>query len=254
MLQAKDGEASKMFEESLAQYRKEYGPDHLLTTNLSRRFAWLGSDDVALPREVLVDPFEGKRNSSVMELASGRLLFAGKYKEHERFCRRLLPLVINTDDAATADRAAKAILLNPKIDPSLIDAASKLAKRAVELGPDQFAETPRYLNYFAFCRGLALYRTGQYEESESWFETAKELGRGELSSIANSFHAMAAHHQGRAQDAENHMVLAYLNLNPMLRSKAQWDSPNSPFLLLSAKIAMREAHQVLGTTPRFEGG
>jgi len=87
------------------------------------------------------------------------LAWTGKTNEYEAFCRKVLIHAANTEDADTAERAAKSYLVGPCSDPELLKQAVALAKRAWILSEDGEGRP-----WYQMCLGLARYR----EQDSFW--------------------------------------------------------------------------------------
>jgi serine/threonine protein kinase len=90
------------------------------------------------------------------------LVQLGDMEEYQRLCRIILDKFSGTTDMFVADRMAKdcLILPAPGVDPK---AAATLADVAVSRGSKAAAAS-----HFKFCKGLAEFRLGHYEEAIKW--------------------------------------------------------------------------------------
>jgi eukaryotic-like serine/threonine-protein kinase len=96
------------------------------------------------------------------------LVQLGAVEEYQRLCRTILDKFSGTTDMFVADRMAKdcLILPSPGVDPK---AAATLADVAVSRGSNAAAAS-----HFKFCKGLAEFRLGHYEEAIKWAGLAAE--------------------------------------------------------------------------------
>ena len=88
---------------------------------------------------------------------------AGDFAGYHRFCREMLSRFSSTDQALEAEKVAKACLFMAP-EASTLEGAVAMADKAVSL-PD----CPEWgVRYVTFVRGLADYRTGNYEAARKW--------------------------------------------------------------------------------------
>ena len=117
--------------------------------------------------------------------------------DHTATCRRILEFAAETNDASSAERAAKAYCLLPSSDPQLLDSALVLARRAVDLGKDH-----RFLPYYQMALGMAEYRDGNYPADQT-LTAAEQASKGNrhVQDPARFFHAMSLFRQGKKAEA-----------------------------------------------------
>src|SRR5208282_3398207 len=97
----------------------------------------------------------------------------GQDADYEATRRRLLEQAEGTDQATTAERAAKVYCLRPSSNAALLTKALDLAQRAVRLG-----KSDSLLPWFQLALGLAEYRNNQYAVAEGTLSTAEETAIG----------------------------------------------------------------------------
>jgi WD40 repeat protein/serine/threonine protein kinase len=119
--------------------------------------------------------------------------------DYETTCRRLLQQAEGTDQAGTAERAAKAACLRPSTNAALLANALALAQRGVELGKDT-----ELLPWYQLTLGMAEYRNGQFAAANDSLSTAEQTVGGDnhdIQGIACFFRAMSMFRQGQTDQA-----------------------------------------------------
>ena len=102
-----------------------------------------------------------------------------------------------TNDPAIAERTAKVCLMIPTSKEELAHAA-KLAETAIPVGQDHSRAA-----YFRFVKGLAEYRSGNFEEAAGWTERALEQASVDYNRDVQTYAvlAMAQYRLNRADEA-----------------------------------------------------
>ncbi|MGO8702168.1 MAG: protein kinase domain-containing protein [Limisphaerales bacterium] len=124
----------------------------------------------------------------------------GHAADYEATRRRLVHQAQGTDQAGTAERAAKAYCIRPSADAAMLTNALTLAQSAVELG-----KNGRFLPWYRLGLGMAQYRNGHYDAAgESLTQAEQTVGDNnqDIQGIARYFRAMSLFKQGRAQEAQ----------------------------------------------------
>jgi hypothetical protein len=107
-----------------------------------------------------VDP---KDTLASLKLATWQAWF-GQNADYEATRHRLVQQAEGTDQAGTAERAAKVACLQPSTDAALLAKALNLARSGVELG-----KSSPWLPWYQLALGLAEYRNGHYAApAELW--------------------------------------------------------------------------------------
>ena len=217
-------EALKLREEALTLGRKVLGPEHPDTIFAMGNLANSYLDD-GRPREAI--PLLEKLCELSPKLtdvaADGSLLLAtlqtwfGEDAKYEATRRRFIQQAVGTDEAGTAERAAKAASLRPSTDPALATNALNLARRAVELGKGSPA-----LPWHQLTLGMAEYRAGQYAAAERSLTIAEQTAGAErtfdgyvqIPPIVHLFHAMTLFRLDRVEEARKLFGQAQTQLPP----------------------------------------
>jgi serine/threonine protein kinase len=155
-------------------------------------------------------------------------------------CRRLLKFAEGTMVPTTAERAAKACLLRPTTDRSVLESAHALARRSVELGAEH-----QFFGWFQLALGMAEFRLGNYRAAD------KALSAAERMAPINSgfFRAMSLYRQGKAIEARR------LFDTTAARMRSLPDDEQNPLASgasgddMIVWLAYREAAAMLGIEP-----
>jgi tetratricopeptide (TPR) repeat protein len=208
-------EALKLREEALPLSRKVNGPEHTDTLkamkNLANSYCSAGRSSEAislLAKACEVDP---KDTDSVIKLATWQTWF-GQDAGYEATCRRLIQQAEGTDQAATAERAAKAVCLRSSTNAALLSKALVLARQGVELGKSS-GDLPSY----QISLGLAQYRNGQFANAEQTLSIGEEkVGKDpEILGIARLFRVMSLFRQNRTEEARKLFRQAEAQMPPL---------------------------------------
>ncbi len=208
-------EAQIKYDEALELDRKTLGPEHPDTVrvmkNLANTFCSAGrtGDAIALLEKACeLDPSD---TDSSLTLATWQTWF-GQNSDFEATRRRLVEQAEGTDQAGTAERAAKAACLRPSSDAELETKALNLAQRGAELGKGS-----ELLPYYQLSLGLAEYRAGQYAAAEQTLALAEQAftESHEMLAIAHLFRAMSLVRQNRPEDAKKLFDQAGTEIPPL---------------------------------------
>jgi eukaryotic-like serine/threonine-protein kinase len=240
-------EALNLREQVLALRRKVLGPKHPDTISsmkdLANSYAEAGRQQEAialLEKHCELDP---KDTDAPLTLATWQAWFA-QDADYEATRRRLVLQAQGTDQAATAERAAKAVCLRSSTDTALLAKALDLAQRAVELGQTN-SSLPRY----QLTLGLAEYRNGQNAAAERSIAAAEQtLGQHEdVQGIAHLFYAMTLFRQDRVEEARKIFSQAQAQMPPLPadESKPIVDGKTFDHDLLIWWLSYKEARSLL---------
>jgi len=201
----RQAEGLKLREESLTLCRKVLGPEHpntLWAMNiLADSYDAAGRHDDALKLREL----NPKDSFASLKLATWQTWF-GQDAAYEATRRRLIQQSEGTDDAGTADQAAKAACIRPSTDADLLAKTLGVARNGVELG-----KTKPVMPWNQLSLGMAEYRNGQYPAAEQTLTIAEQTAGDDhtiavddlhaLQGIARFFRAMSLFHEGKLEEA-----------------------------------------------------
>ena len=165
---------------------------------------------------------------AALTLATWQVWF-GKAVDYETTRQLIIKSVTDTNDALTAEMAAKAFCLCPSTDEVLLANALDLARRGVE-----FRKGTPWLCWYQLSLGLAEYRNHQFTEAEQILADA-ELSAGKYQEIlgtARFFRAMSLFQQGRDEEARQVFTPAEAQMPPY--------PPDTGKPLLDGKVASHD--------------
>jgi tetratricopeptide (TPR) repeat protein len=136
----------------------------------------------------------------------------GQDADYEATRRRLVQQAEGTDQASTADRAAKAYCLRPSTDAALLAKALNLARRGVELG-----KSDPWLPWYQLSLGMSEYRNGQYAVAERTLTVAEQTvdQYHEIKGTARLFRAMSLFRQDKPEEARRLFSQAEAQMPPL---------------------------------------
>jgi len=151
-----------------------------------------------------------KDTANSLRLATWQTWF-GHDTDYETTRHRVVQQAEGTDQASTAERAAKAYCLRPSTDAAVLAKVLNLAQRAVDLG-----QSDRWLPYYQLGLGLAEYRNGQYVAAERALNVAEQTAGdyGDPKRIARVFRAMCLFRQGQREAAQTVFSQAEAQMPP----------------------------------------
>jgi tetratricopeptide (TPR) repeat protein len=240
-------EALKLREQTLSLVQKVRGPSHRDTLkameNLASSYAETGRSSEALNLQAKVCELNSKNTDASLTLATLQTWF-GRDTDYEASRRRLAQQAQGTDQAGTAERAAKAVCLRPCDDTALLTNALTLARQGVELGKDSSS-----LPYYQLTLGLADYRNGQYAAAEQSILAAEHTApdQEELQGIAHMFRAMALFREGRVEEARRLFIQAQTQVPPLPADETKPAAAGRPFNhdLLIWWLSFKEAKSII---------
>ncbi len=120
------------------------------------------------------------------------------FGQHERYAatrRRSLAFAKGTENALTANRAARAGALRPSTDPAELEAVLALGRKAVDINKGEWE---------LLALGMAEFRNGHFAAAdEALLATAKAGQRSQRAGIAAFYRAMSLFQQGKKDEARN---------------------------------------------------
>jgi tetratricopeptide (TPR) repeat protein len=240
-------EALKLQEQVLALCRKVLGPEHPGTLTVMKQLEnsyWsAGRGTEAIPLLAKACEVDPKDTDASLTLATWQT-WLGQDADYEATRRRLMQQAEATDQAGTAERAAKAACLRPSTDAALLTQALNLAHRSVELGTSS-----NLLPWYQLGLGLAEYRNGQYAAAEQTLVVAEQKGGRypEILGIARLFRVMSLSRQNRPEEARKLFIQAEAQMPPLPQEdgKPLVDGKPASHDVLFCWLAYKEATTIL---------
>jgi TPR repeat protein len=187
-----------------------------------------------------------KDMDAALTLATWQAWF-GKAADYEVTRQQILKLANGTDDALTAEMAAKAYCLSPSTNGVLLTNALDLARRGVE-----FRKGTPWLCWYQLSLGLAEYRNNQYAEAEQILTDAEQnAGKyQEIPGTARFFHVMSLLKQGHAEAAWQifNQSEAQMPPYPHDTNKPLLDGKMASHDVMIGWLAYQEAKSLFATT------
>jgi len=250
-LSAKDKmpEAESKYAEALEILRQVNGLENADTLkmmkSLADSFYSLGRGKEAIPLLAQACELDPKDTISSLRLATWQAWF-GQDADYEATRRRLVQQAEGTDQAGTAERAAKAACLGPSNDDALLAKTLALAQQGVELG-----KSSSVLPWYQVALGMAEYRNGQYTAAGQTLAVAEQkfenLDSPHLLGIARLFHVMSLHRQGQTEEARRLFIQAVAQMPPFPQDELKPFVNGKPAThdYLICWLAYKEAQSVL---------
>jgi WD40 repeat protein/tetratricopeptide (TPR) repeat protein/tRNA A-37 threonylcarbamoyl transferase component Bud32 len=247
--QGRLAEAQRKYAEALELSLKVIGPDQPDTLremrSLANSYCSVGRGKEAitlLEKACALDP---KDTRASLMLATWQTWF-DQDADYEATRRRLVQQAEGTDQAGTAERAAKVACLRPSTDAVLMTNALNLARRGVELGNNS-----PLLRYYQLGLGLAEYRNGQYAAAEQTLTLAEqkfgETRDFQFQETARLFRAMSLFRQNRLEDSRRAFSQAEAAMPPFPQDERKPLVDGKPVShdVLICWLAYKEAKSVL---------
>jgi eukaryotic-like serine/threonine-protein kinase len=244
-------EALKMREEAMVLFLKVSGPKHPDTleamNNLVGSFFIAGRTADAIALLAKLSAINPKDTDASLNLAILQTWY-GQDADYEATRRRLVQEAEGTDQAGTAERAAKACCLRPSTNLELLAKALSLARRGVKLG-----QNSSLMNWYQLCLGLAEYRNGHYALAERALTTAEQTAADhlELQGTARFFRAMCLFQQNRTEEARKLFTQAESEMPPFPKDERKPLFDGKPVFheLLICWLAFKEAKSLIDGAP-----
>jgi serine/threonine protein kinase len=249
-------QCSKLLEELQVVRRKGNDPKNSYTVNamnkLLNSYVGAGRYPEALALLAKICQADPKDTESSLTLATWQA-WLGQDPDYEATRRRLVIQAEGTDQATTAERAAKAACLRPSGDAGLMAKALDLAQRGMELGKDSMS-----LPFFQLAVGMAEYRNGQFLPAEQVLAIAEQKfgdhreisGTAEVLGTARLFRAISLFRQNRPEEARKLFNQAEAQMPPLPKdeSKPLVDGAPADHDYLICWLAYKEAKALIGGT------
>jgi serine/threonine protein kinase/tetratricopeptide (TPR) repeat protein len=241
-------EALKLREQVLPLRLKVNGPRHAYTllaiNNLANSYFEAGRNEEAIALLEQACQADPKNTDASLTLATWQTWF-GQDADYEATRRRLVQQAEGTDQAGTAERAAKACCLRPSTDSALLATALNLAQRGVELG-----KTNSALPWYQLGLGLAEYRNGQYAAAERTLTVAEQTvgaDNPDIQGTARFFRIMSLFWQGQSEAARKLFAQAEAQMPPLPsdEGKPLVDGKRASHDVLICWLAYKEARALI---------
>ncbi|MGO9915647.1 MAG: protein kinase domain-containing protein [Isosphaeraceae bacterium] len=200
--------AERDWERAIAEYRKlvtGQTADGDLLTKLAAAYQAAGRTREAvayMARASAADPEDTIRSLRV----AARQAWFGQDKELAATRERILAFASGTNDAGTAERAAKACSILPSADKAQREAALALGRKAVHLGPGN--------DWFLLALGMAEYRSGHFPEANAALCDPGTGGPPYLTPTFSFYRAMSLYRQGKKDEARKLAIAAAAKMQP----------------------------------------
>jgi tetratricopeptide (TPR) repeat protein len=241
-------EALKLRELMLSLRRKVLGSDHPDTIEamdevaISYGSAGRDSDATSILKQAYaIEP----KNAGVGLTLAVWQAWLDQAADYEATCRSIVQQAEGTDQAPTADYAAKACCLRPSANAASLAKSLNLARRAVEL-----AGTSSWSPYYRLDLGWADYRNGQYADAERNLILAEQTIREpEILGTARFFRAMSLFRQNEAEEARRLFKQTEAQMVPLPQDerKPHADGRQLDNSLLILWLAYKEAKTLIAT-------
>jgi eukaryotic-like serine/threonine-protein kinase len=142
----------------------------------------------------------------------------GQDTDYESSRRQLIQQAEGTDQAGTADKAAKVACLRPSTNAVLLAKALNLARQAVELG-----KSDPSLPWYELGLGLAEYRNSRYSAAEQALTIAEQTAGDahDITGTARLFRAMSLLRQDKPDEARKVFNQAEAEMPPFPKDDHQ---------------------------------
>ncbi len=260
-------DALKLREETLALMKAKLGPDHPDTlrsmNNLVSSYLAAGRVREALPLLEELSAANPKDTMLSMKVAALQAWF-GQDKELADTRQRILANAEGTEDAGTAERAAKVCSLLPCAGKAELDASIVLARRAVDLG-----KVNEWLDFYLMALGMAEYRGGHFAEAEAALTAAMDRGKSPphgdgrmndiLAGTSSFYRAMSLFRQGKNDEARALATEAAAKMKPLPGDEQNPMAGGADHDNLILWLAYKEAKALIGldsppeATPKPDG-
>jgi len=222
-------ELVKVREDVLEISRKVLGPEHPDTlgvmNNLADAYYAVGRHPEAIALLEQACEQNPKNTFNSLKLATWQTWF-GQDAAYEATRHRLIQQAKGTNQASTADQAAKAACMRPSNDAALLVQALGIARQGVKLGRSKPG-----LPWNQLSLGLAEYRNGQYAAAELSLTTAEQTAGDDhsiavdnqhpLQGIALMFRAMSLFRQDKPEEARTLFSQAEERMPPLPKDEGK---------------------------------
>jgi serine/threonine protein kinase/tetratricopeptide (TPR) repeat protein len=222
-------EALKLREQVAALRDKVLGPEHpdspYAMNNVANAYYALGRDNEAITLLEQACKLNPTDTDTSLTLATWQTWF-GHDAAYEATRLRLVQQAEGTDQAGTAERAAKAACLRASPDAALLTKALTLARQGMELG-----KSDPSLPWYELGLGLAEYRNGQYAAAERPLTIAEQTAgdnpvfsvglQHQIQGTARLYRAMSLFRQDKVEEARKLFSQAEAQMPPLSKDESK---------------------------------
>jgi tetratricopeptide (TPR) repeat protein len=199
-------------ERAIVEYRKlvtDRPADGSLLIQLATAYLSAGRTRDAVPYMARASA-NGPKDTGLSLLVAALQAWFGQEKELAATRQRIQAFAKNTEEAETAERAAKACSILPSTDRAELQAALVLAHSAMKLG-----NGPKWRCLLAL--GMAEYRSGNDAAADRALLAAAEAGPNDplVTGISSFFRAMSLFRQTKKDEARKLAIAAAANMKPL---------------------------------------
>ena len=210
-------------------------------TNLAQRLAWVGR--LAEARADLATASAANPMDSLLSLQLAALqAWFGQDKEFAATGQRILAFAKDTNDAGTAEQAAKACSIRASTNKAELDAALALARKGVELDKGS-----KWREWRLLALGMAEYRSGHDAAAQEALLAAATANPSnpQMTGIAAFYRAMSLFRQGKHDEARKVALAAAAKMKPLPKDEQNPLANNATHDDLILWLAYKEAKAVL---------
>jgi serine/threonine-protein kinase len=216
MTQANDSQQVAACERAIAEYRNlvtDQPANATLLTKLAAVYQSAGRTREAVP--LLVTASAANPKDTLLSLKAAALqAWFGQDRELCATRQRILAFAKDTNDATTAERAAKACSLLLSADKAELEAALALGRTAVNLGKGAEA-----WDWYLMALGMAEYRRGNHAAAEEALLAAEKAGPTNrfVTGTSPFYRALSLFHEGKKDEARKLAIAAATKMKPLPR-------------------------------------
>jgi serine/threonine-protein kinase len=236
------------WERAIADYRKlvsDEPTNSALATKLAAVYQSVGRTREAVPLLATASAANPKDTLLSLKVAALQAWF-GQEKELDATRQRALVLAKDTNDATTAERAAKVCSLLPSPDKAEIEAARALGRTAVKVG-----KGTESWDWYLMALGMAEYRGGNYAAAEESLLAAEKAGPTNryVTGTSPFYRAMSLFRQGHEDEARKLAMAAAAKMKPLPRDENNPLAGDADHDDLILWLAYKEAKVVIKFEP-----
>jgi WD40 repeat protein/serine/threonine protein kinase len=203
--------ADQDWERAMAEYSRVITgqpADGNLLTKLAAAYQGAGRTREAVPRLATASSANAKDTTLSLKVAALQAWF-GQDRELAATRQRVLAFAKGTNDAGTAERAARACSILPSTDKADLEAALALGRKAVQAGEGG--------EWNLLALGMAEYRSGNDAAADETLLAAAEVGKNNPNVTGPSafYRAMSLFRQGEADEARELAAAAAAKMKPL---------------------------------------